>query len=143
MSIAVLSSIDSVLIDSTSTETVTTAIKENLVVSNETSAIITVQEQSTILVETIAPTVVVHGTMGPPGKDGISEEDMVYAKRIDFLEENTIYRGEAPVGTSEDAAGWRLRLINIAEDGDISEKWASGNASFDKVWVNRVLYTYL
>jgi hypothetical protein len=141
--VAVISTTDSVVVDSNTTVSISTKETETLVTSTDNTSIITTADQSILLVETNNPTVVVHGTMGPPGKDGIAEEDMVYAKRIDFLDENTIYRGEAPVGTSDNAPNWRIRLVSIAGDGDVSEQWASGTAAFDKIWADRASYTYL
>jgi hypothetical protein len=32
--------------------------------------------------------------------------------------------------------------MTISVDGDISETWASGNANYDKVWDDRLTYTY-
>lgn len=72
---------------------------------------------------------------------GVSEEDMVYSKRIDFVGD-IIYRAEAVPGSSESAGVWRIRKIFVATDGDVTETWASGNALFDKVWTNRLSYVY-
>lgn len=67
---------------------------------------------------------------------------MVYSKRIDFVTDDEIYRGEAQVGTAESSTTWRIRKILIAADGDISEKWAGGTAAFDKAWNLRSTYNY-
>ena len=72
----------------------------------------------------------------------IGEEDMVYSKRIDFVTDDEIYRGEAQVGTAESSTAWRIRRVLIATDGDISEKWAGGTAAFDKAWSLRSTYNY-
>lgn len=71
-----------------------------------------------------------------------SEEDMAYSKRIDFVGEDVIYRGEAVVGSSEGSAVWRIRKILLSSDGDVVETWAGGTAVFDKTWTNRLNYTY-
>jgi len=70
------------------------------------------------------------------------EEEMVYSKRIDFVGEDVIYRGEAAVGSSEASAVWRIRKVLLAADDDITETWAGGTAAFDKTWTNRATYTY-
>lgn len=70
------------------------------------------------------------------------EEDMVYSKRVDFVGETEIYRGEAAVGTVENTAAWRIRKITLAADGDVTETWAGGNAVFNKQWNLRTTYTY-
>lgn len=72
----------------------------------------------------------------------MGEEDMVYSKRIDFVTEDELYRGEAAVGSSEVSPVWRIRKVVIAGDGDITETWANGSASFNKQWNLRTTYTY-
>lgn len=71
-----------------------------------------------------------------------NEEDMVYAKRTDFVSDSLMYRAEAAVGTLDSAPAWRIRKITIAEDGDVSEKWAGGSAAFTNVWNDRASLGY-
>lgn len=73
-----------------------------------------------------------------------SEEDQVYAKRVDFVDDqNLLYRGEAATGTAESAAAWRIRRITfVGDEEDVVEEWADGNANFDKVWDDRASLTY-
>lgn len=68
---------------------------------------------------------------------------MIYAKRVDFVSEDVLYRGEAEVGASESSAVWRIRKIGFGIDGDVTETWAGGTAKFDKVWTDRVSFTYI
>jgi hypothetical protein len=72
----------------------------------------------------------------------IPEGDEVLAKRVNFIGEDIIYKGEAPVGTLDAASFWRIRKILIAVDGDVTETWANGNANYDKVWNDHASYTY-
>lgn len=72
----------------------------------------------------------------------VGDEDMPYSKRVDFVTENILYRGEAAPGTLESFAGWRIRKIVIGTDGDVNETWAGGSANFDQIWDNRSLLTY-
>lgn len=72
----------------------------------------------------------------------MGEEDMVYSKRIDFVTEDELYRGEAEVGSSENVAVWRIRKVVLAGDGDVTETWAGGNAVFNKQWNLRTTYIY-
>jgi hypothetical protein len=93
------------------------------------------------------PLVVIQGrTQELPLGDSIeftSEEDTMYSKRIDFINDSTLYRGEAAVGSYENLEVWRIRKIAMSSiDGDITETWASGNALFNKIWVDRTTYTY-
>ena len=67
---------------------------------------------------------------------------MVYSKRIDFVTEDELYRGEAVVGSSENVAVWRIRKVVIAGDGDVTETWAGGTADFNKQWNLRTTYTH-
>lgn len=94
-----------------------------------------------VAVEINKSTLVVHSKLlGPLVTE---EEEMVYSKRVDFVSENLIYRGEALVGGSEASPSWRIRRIEISpSDGDIVEKWADGSANFTKIWNNRLTYTY-
>ena len=71
-----------------------------------------------------------------------SEEDTMYSKRVDFVTDNLLYKGEAVVGASESASVWRIRKIVIDTDGDVTETWASGTALFDKAWSDRLTLTY-
>lgn len=92
------------------------------------------------------PLVVINGRVQElPQTDTLpvmGEEDMVYSKRIDFVSDSVLYRGEASVGTLESAAAWRIRKIVLAQDGDVTETWASGTADFNKQWTQRTVYTY-
>lgn len=71
------------------------------------------------------------------------EEDMPYAKRIDIVSDELIYRGEAAVGSLDNAPAWRIRKLTMNADGDVMETWAGGNANFDKVWANRASLEYV
>jgi hypothetical protein len=71
-----------------------------------------------------------------------SEEESVYSKRIDFISETVLYKGEAAVGALEGAGVWRIRKITIANDNDVTETWAGGTANFDKAWADRATLIY-
>ena len=108
---------------------------EQLVVSQEnTSELMVVTEGITDLIELYE--------QGPPGVSGVSEEDAMYSKRIDFISDLELYRGEAAVGGLENASVWRIRKIVLNAQGDVWETWASGNANFDKLWLNRTQLSY-
>lgn len=76
------------------------------------------------------------GPSGPPGG-----EEMKYTKRIDFVGNNVIYKGEAAPGTLQDAPNWRIRRLTIINE-DIIEEWADGTAEMNKVWSSRDTYSY-
>jgi hypothetical protein len=71
-----------------------------------------------------------------------NQESELYTKRVDFITDNLFYKGEAIPGSLESAAVWRISLISIAVDGDISETWSNGTAAFNKVWDDRLTYAY-
>jgi len=88
-------------------------------------------------------TVGVQGPAGADGRDGSFEDEIMYTKRVDFITDDLLYRGEADPGTTEDQALWRVRKLVINPvDGDVTETWADGTAAFTKVWDDRFLYIY-
>ena len=91
-----------------------------------------------------APFVIAAGLPGPRGLTGPSggEDEAVFAKRVDFADDTTIYRGEAAVGTADAQPLWRIRRITLAGDGDVTEEWAGGTAAFDKVWADHLTLGY-
>lgn len=76
------------------------------------------------------------------GASGLSAEDEVYSKRVDFVGDDVIYKGEALVGSLVSDGVWRIRKITIGIDGDVTEVWANGLATFVHIWDNRLTYTY-
>lgn len=82
------------------------------------------------------------GPPGPAGSPGISEEEQVYSKRVDFISDSLLYKGEAAVGSFESDSVWRIRKIVIFPDGDITETWANGTANTVHSWNNRLTYIY-
>jgi len=72
----------------------------------------------------------------------VEDSEMPYAKRTDFVSETVIYRADAAVGSIDSDAKWRIRRLTIATDGDVTEEWAAGNASFDKIWNDRAAEVY-
>lgn len=140
--IVVSTSQESVIAISATTNTISITEVEPVVVSTDAGSIITVGTESSVLIERPISTLLVTGIIGPRGPDGISEEDMVYSKRVDFVTDNELYKGEAAVGAPETSPVWRIRKVVIGNDGDVTETWASGNALFDKAWSGRSGFTY-
>lgn len=142
MTTAVIEVRDSVINSSESTEYVSSNVIDTVLQSSESPTFIATPTTEYILVEQDNNTIVLAGGIGPQGSPGVSEEDVMHSKRVDFITDLELYRGEAPVGSSENSAVWRIRKVTLAVDGDVVEKWASGTASFDKVWADRVSLTY-
>jgi hypothetical protein len=78
----------------------------------------------------------------PPSTIPPTDEEMPYSKRVDFITDNELYKGEAAVGSSEADPLWRIRKLTIGLDSDVTEVWADGNANYDNVWADRLTYTY-
>lgn len=121
------------------------------VLESEVTVIETVNESTDVLeTEATALVEVINDTMdvlevidSEPPTIYIPENELRYEKEADFVGELLIYRGEAAPGASRGAAVWRIWAITFAEaDGDISESWADGTDAFNKVWVDRLTYTY-
>jgi len=129
----------------------TVTVQDNQVtvlVSGQQASITVTPQVATILVQPQVFNVYVQprtadiitvGTQGPPG---IPEEEMVYARKVNFVGSSVLYRGEAVPGSATNASVWRVRRITIAVDGDIDEQWANGNATFANVWDNHLVLSY-
>jgi hypothetical protein len=104
--------------------------------------IITLEKETSVVLENMNNTIVVAGLVGPVTTQGDMEQ-AVYSTRIDFITDEQLYKGEAAPGTSEAASLWRIRRVDIGVDGDVTEKWASGDANFNKIWSSRLSYSYV
>jgi len=139
---------ESVVQSQTDTVVTTDVITTNVVHTNTekiieqglNSVIVVHNNTGNILTEVPSTNVVVTGLLGPIGP---SSEDLdVYSKRVDFISESVLYKGEATVGSLENLAVWRIRKVTIGVDGDVAEIWADGNANFDKQWTQRLVLSY-
>jgi hypothetical protein len=67
--------------------------------------------------------------------------DTSHARRIDFVGESILFKGEAAPGTADTAPAWRIKRIEFTPgpDGqqDVSETWAGGTADFVHAWTDR------
>ncbi|MEA3242327.1 MAG: hypothetical protein U9Q19_02665 [Pseudomonadota bacterium] len=111
------------------------------VVETSVTAVEVVAAVTEVVVEDDSATVVEVVETGP--QTFILPEEMeMYAKRVDFISETLLYRGEAAPGSAESAAVWRIRRITFAADDDVSEVWAGGDATFDQIWDDRLSLVY-
>lgn len=97
--------------------------------------------RSEIVVQEIVSTIIVaQGPAGPMGPSGTGET-MPYSKRTDFVDSDTIYKGEAAPGSVDTDPVWRIsKLLFVGED--IIETWAEGNADFNHVWSDHLILVY-
>ena len=65
------------------------------------------------------------------------------SRRIDFVSETVMYRGEAAPGADEAALVWRIKRVEFDSDGDVTEKWAEGSAEYVHAWADRASLNYL
>jgi hypothetical protein len=103
-----------------------------------------IESSGTIVTEKeIISKIIVEGLIGPAGPAGpAGDEEVMYSKRVDFITDSLLYRGEAVPGSAESAAVWRIRRITLGIDNDVEEVWADGTDSFTKIWNNRAGYNY-
>ena len=89
------------------------------------------------------PLVLINGNISElPNTDKLWGDDSL-ASRVDFVGDNIIYKGEAEPGTLTSASAWRIKKIEfIGADEDVETTFADGNGDFDKIWNNRLSYTY-
>lgn len=64
---------------------------------------------------------------------------------VDYISETVLYRGETFDNLSlTSAPDWRIRKRVISGTGDsVTDTYAEGDNTFDKIWDNRASYTYL
>jgi hypothetical protein len=74
-------------------------------------------------------------------KAQLTLESVKYTKLID-QDGTLIYIGEATPGTANSASTWRISRIDETNDPDLTILWANSEVSFNKVWDNRLTYTY-
>jgi len=74
---------------------------------------------------------------------GVQEETMPYAKRAD-VDGNYVYRAEAAPGSLDADPVWRVwRISLLSIDGDLSEQFAEGTATFSFAWNDRLTLNYI
>lgn len=64
------------------------------------------------------------------------------AVRVDTIDSNLCYVGEAVAGSSESGAVWRIQKI-ITSGAVVSVLWATGSDAFTSVWADRLSLTYV
>ncbi len=76
--------------------------------------------------------------------DRINEASDVgaYSERVDYVNDNLFYRGQATVGSAESSPVWRIRRITIDNNEDVTTDWADSNANFDNTWDSRAAKLY-
>ena len=61
--------------------------------------------------------------------------------RYDGDSDSIQYVGEAPVGSNENSAVWRIFRLTYT-GGSIALEWADGNDNYDNVWAARAALSY-
>lgn len=77
-----------------------------------------------------------------PGGGAPAPAPVVYERRVDMVDEDVIYRGEAAPGAQEDAPVWRIRLITLDSADMPVLLYAGGGPDFAYAWTDRTTYTY-
>lgn len=73
---------------------------------------------------------------------GAGDMGVAMSRRTDFVGSSLMYRGEAQPGSSESAPVWRIKRVQFAPDGDVTEMWAGGTADFAHAWDQRGSLSY-
>ena len=111
------------------------------VIETEVTVVETSPAVAQVVVDDASATVI--EVLSPGPQTFIQPEELeMYAKRVDFISDTLLYRGEATPGSAESAAVWRIRRIAFAADDDVTEEWATGAATFDQVWDDRASLSY-
>lgn len=107
---------------------------------NSDTVVIQVPEVKNIFHEMKQVVVLTETIQGLPG---VSESEMDYERRVDNIDEYTLYKGKANPGTLNSEAGWKITKVTISPvDDDSIESWANGTSDQDKIWDDRTTYTY-
>jgi len=122
-------------------EVIETSDPAATVVETEVTVVETTPAVTQVVVDDASATVVEVFSAGPQTFI-LPEEAEMYAKRVDFISDTLLYRGEAAPGSVESAAVWRIRRIAFAADDDVTEEWANGSADFNQVWDDRLGLSY-
>ena len=136
---------DYIVVENNNTSTVVDNNSSTIITEvNAITNVIEVNNVETVIDRNEISRIITIGTQGPAGPPGPAGDEVVmYSKRVDFINDNLLYRGEAIPGALESNAVWRIRKITIsAVDDDVVETWADGTDAFTKVWDNRLGYTY-
>jgi hypothetical protein len=70
--------------------------------------------------------------------------EVAQAQRVDEVGD-VMYIGTAAPGSLESAASWAIRRVTFTYVGvetDIDTEWADGDSVADKIWDDRLTYTY-
>jgi hypothetical protein len=130
-----------VVIEEGPTVSVINEITYSVVVEELPNNVVIEEIHNTVVVEE-PRTIIVEIPQGPQGLPGISEADMTYARRVDFINDNLLYKGEATVGTLDSEPLWRIHRLVIASDDDVTETWADGTDGFVHAWTDRLVKAY-
>lgn len=123
----------------TETSVVTQTSDDTVIVEGDDTQIV-VQEDTTTVIEAEDGSVTISdvGVQGPA-----AEEDVPFASRVDFIGDDRILKGQAQPGTLDADNAWRIQEITfVGTDEDVEIRWASANSNFDKIWNDRLTYTY-
>jgi hypothetical protein len=65
-----------------------------------------------------------------------------YQPAYDQVSDVLAYSGLSLPGTATSEASWQIQELTFGADGDVTGKFADGDALFDNIWDNRGSLTY-
>lgn len=72
-----------------------------------------------------------------------AELEVPYSTRVDFENDDLIYKAWAAPGSSEAAPVWRVQRITfVGTDEDVVIEWADGDGNFDNIWDDHLGLSY-
>ena len=114
----------------------------NVVRADPITNTVTVQTTNDI-VTVVQDVISVVTVFGPSPNTVLSENDVAFAQRIDFVGDTLIYRAEAVPGTLDADPLWRIRRITFVNpEEDAITEWATGVGTFIHVWDDRLGLSY-
>ena len=130
----------SIIVNDVNVADVITQVEETTVVVLPDDTEVTVVEETTTVIEAPDGSVIVSdvGVQGPA-----AESDVPFATRVDFIGDDLIYKGQAQPGTLDATNAWRIQEITfVGPEDDVEIRWAGGTSDFDKIWDDRLGFTY-
>lgn len=104
------------------------------------------QEFRSFSIDPEEPTPVPGGSHYPP--DPSEDDDLAetieasLAVQVDEVSDTVTYVGKAIPGTDTSAGLWQIQRLTEPAVGDLVVEWANGAATFDKIWDDRLGYSY-
>jgi hypothetical protein len=66
-----------------------------------------------------------------------------YTTKLTYSGSNLEYLGKADIGTATTSSGWQIKKFTYDGSNNLTDiQYAEGTDAFDKIWDNRIGYSY-